>query len=209
MLFTSDQDWLVRIIILLLKLLVISRTFVVLFPLLVLSGMSKIFLLLQQYILIGTIIGLCTAHYILHTGTCSIIIEFVLAWDMNRTRKTMSGHISQYGLWTCKDKTALKLWFLLLLFSNNYHFYLLSAAAHLNLGIVLSDMGHFEKALKVWNIFITDSVGMLYLNLSIAKNSVRKMIKWSKPILQKVEVILQMNFTYKYSISNFWPTVVH
>ena len=85
MLFTSDQDWLVRITILLLKLLVISRTFVVLFPLLVLSGMSKIFLLLQQYILIGTIIGLCTAHYILHTGTCSIIIEFVLAWDMNRT----------------------------------------------------------------------------------------------------------------------------
>jgi len=137
-----------------------------------------------------------TIFYI-QAGTCSIIIEFVLAWDMNRTRKTRSGHISQYGLWTCKDKTALKLWFVLLIFSNNYHFYLLSAAAHLNLGIVLSDMGHFEKALKVWNIFMTDSVGMLYLNLSIAKNSVRKMIKWSKPILQEVEVILQMNFTYK------------
>lgn len=43
-------------------------------------------------------------------------------------------------------------------FSNNCHFYLLSSAAHLNLGIVLSDMGHFEKAVKVWNIFITGSV---------------------------------------------------
>lgn len=99
MLFSSDQDWLVRIIILLLKLLASDQSHLCgTFSLLVLSGMSgmsKIFLLLQQHILIGTIIGLCTVHYILHTGTCSIIIEFVLAWDMNRTRKTWSGHISQ------------------------------------------------------------------------------------------------------------------
>lgn len=81
-------------------------------------------------------------------------------------------------------------------FSNNYHFHLLSAAAHLNLGIVLSDMGHFEKALKVWNIFMIDCVGVLYLNLSIAKNSVRKAIKWSKPILQEVEVVLWTNEFY-------------
>ena len=99
MLFTSDQDWLVSIVILLLKLLASDQSHLCgTFSLLVLSGMSKIFLLLQQHILIGTIIGLCTARYILHTGTCSIIIEFVLAWDMNRTRKTRSGHISQYGL---------------------------------------------------------------------------------------------------------------
>ena len=29
------------------------------------------------------------------------------------------------------------------------------------------------------------------------------MIKWSKPILQEVEVILQMNFTYKYCYFKF------